>query len=232
MNDTEKNMKNQVIAMAAMVQAATLVDKLARTGQDDSTALATLVHGLLQTDPPSTESVYIDRQHLRLGLDVLSHLLQNSERADPGKNYSEILRYVLSLVHLESKLSGDSKMLGQISQRLDHVKKQVAHFSSLQDARTISDPLLEEGLIHETVLGNMASIYTDTLSTYRFRIQVNGNPACLQQPAVVNKIRVLLLCGIRAAVLWRQTGGSRLQVILKRKHYAETARSMLRLATH
>lgn len=218
--------------MAAMAQAATLVDKLARTGDDDNLSLATLIHGILQTDPPDTESIYIDRQHLRTGLQVLGHLLQQSNTPDTEKNYSEILRYILSMVHLESKLSGNSKMLGQISQRLDHVKKQVVHFGSFQDIKTLNDPQLTEGLLNETVISNIASIYTDTLSTFRFRIQVNGNPSCLQRNEVVNKIRALLLCGIRATVLWRQTGGSRLQVLLKRKQYAETASGLLRLSSH
>jgi high frequency lysogenization protein len=42
------------------------------------------------------------------------------------------------------------------------------------------------------------------------RIMVNGDPAHLNNPENANRIRALLLAGIRAAMLWRQSGGGRL----------------------
>lgn len=45
------------------------------------------------------------------------------------------------------------------------------------------------------------------------RIQVTGSPAVLQSPQVQAKVRATLLAGIRAAVLWHQVGGGRLQLM-------------------
>ena len=46
---------------------------------------------------------------------------------------------------------------------------------------------------------------------------VSGEPHHLSDPKNANKIRALLLAGMRSAVLWRQLGGNRLQLLLARK---------------
>ena len=46
---------------------------------------------------------------------------------------------------------------------------------------------------------------------------MNSNPLYLTNPANQNRIRALLLAGVRAAILWRQSGGSRLTLLLRRK---------------
>lgn len=59
----------------------------------------------------------------------------------------------------------------------------------------------------------MAGIYVDVISPLGPRIQVTGSPAVLQSPQVQAKVRASLLAGIRAAVLWQQVGGGRLQLM-------------------
>lgn len=225
MNPAEKNLHHQVIALSAIAQAATLIDKLARTGYDDKENFQTLVYGLLETSPASTAAVYIDVGHLKTGLETLRYLLQQSSaKANAQQNYAEIMRYCLSILHLERKLGSHPDMLATIGKRLEQVKQQTTHF------RPGDEPgKLHGGLLHENVLANIASIYTDTLSTLRFRVQVNGNPTYLQQELIVHKIRTLLLCGIRAAVLWKQVGGSRFSILLKRKQFTQITSEMLRL---
>lgn len=222
MKDSEKNLKNQVIALAGLAQAAALVDMLARTGEADTEVFNTLMHAVMETNPSSTESVFIDRQHLRLGFDMVRRILLQSTSAREAPlgdyAYSEILRYALSMIHLERKLSGNKAMLDTIGKRLEHVKRQITHLNAADSSYK-----------NDSVLANTASIYTDTISTFRFRIQVNGNPQHLQQELIVHKIRCLLLCGIRAAVLWKQVGGNRFMVLLKRKQHADMATELLRL---
>ena len=45
---------------------------------------------------------------------------------------------------------------------------------------------------------------------------MTGSPAVLQSPQVQAKVRSALLAGIRAAVLWHQVGGGRLQLMFSR----------------
>ncbi len=197
---------NQVISLAGIVQAVQLVEKLANSGYDDSEQFATMVHALLETEPGSTEAVFIDRHHLKPGLETLVKLLNQEQDAS-----GDVMRYCLGIVHLERKLNARKDMLALIGSRLAQAKNQATHFSPT----------------HSNVIANIASIYLDTISTFAFRIQVNGNSTHLQQETTVNKIRCLLLAAIRCAVLWRQNGGGRIKMILQRRKYADTAQALL-----
>jgi len=44
---------------------------------------------------------------------------------------------------------------------------------------------------------------------------------------LANKIRTLLLAGIRAAVLWRQMGGNRWQLLFSRKDIINDAKMLI-----
>ncbi len=57
---------------------------------------------------------------------------------------------------------------------------------------------------------------------------VKGEEKFLSQTNNANKIRALLLSGIRSAVLWRQVGGNRWQLLLKRKYFVSEANRILR----
>ena len=103
-------------------------------------------------------------------------------------------------------------MLGVIGSRLEQVAQQAQHFSST----------------HENVIANLGTLYTETLSTFRFRIQVNGDYNYLQQQRIANQIRALLLASVRSAILWRQVGGNRFQLLFYRKHIAEQVDNLLR----
>ena len=58
-------------------------------------------------------------------------------------------------------------------------------------------------------------------------LQVAGNANLLKTTDVQNQLRALLLAGLRAAVLWRQVGGRRLQLLFNRKRIGDTARYLL-----
>ena len=50
----------------------------------------------------------------------------------------------------------------------------------------------------------------------------------MQQPEVANRVRTLLLAGIRSATLWRQVGGHRWQLLFQRKKLLDATRAVLR----
>jgi high frequency lysogenization protein len=83
---------------------------------------------------------------------------------------------------------------------LDQIQNQVGQF----------------GLVHDNVIAACGSLYEDTISTFRQRIQVQGDMRHLQQASNASKIRALLLAGIRSARLWRQLGGHRWQLVFSR----------------
>ena len=122
------------------------------------------------------------------------------------------LRYVMGVLHLQKKLSSNKTMLATVGKRLDKAIHQVEHFGST----------------HDNVIANLADIYTNTLSTFKFRIQVSGDFNYLQQTRISNQIRALLFAGIRSSMLWRQLGGKRWQVIFSRKRLSSEADLLLK----
>ena len=55
-----------------------------------------------------------------------------------------------------------------------------------------------------------------------------GEQRFLEQDVVGNKIRTMLLAGIRCLVLWEQLGGGRFELLLRRRAYQKAAEGLLR----
>ena len=87
-------------------------------------------------------------------------------------------------------------------------------------------------LFDSQILNNLASIYSDVISPLGPKIQVAGNPVQLKQANNQHKVRALLLAGVRAAVLWRQLGGQRRQILFTRRKILANAEHLLRGMTH
>lgn len=201
--------KDQVIALAGIVQQAVLVETLAKSGHIDSHAFETAVKALLCQNPSATIDVFGRLSHLETGL---AHLVDLLSRKPSDKKDS--VRYVMGIMHLQKQLHKRDDMLAIIGSRLAKSQEQFDHFSE----------------VHENVVSGLASIYTDTISQLSFRIQVMGEYNYLQQQRIADQIRTLLFAGIRSTVLWRQLGGSRLHILTQRKAILKTAEQLLNKA--
>ncbi|UYZ84101.1 high frequency lysogenization protein HflD [Entomomonas sp. E2T0] len=189
--------QEQLIALGAIFTAALQVDKLARTGLVDEPVVKCLINSLLVIDPQSTLDVYGGNDsELVDGYHFLCRFLERNSGIS-----REALRYGLSLILLERKLSSNSAMLNTISTRLEQIRSKVEHF----------------GIMHDNVTAACGALYEETISTFNHRIQVMGDVSYLQQPNAAAQIRTLLLAGIRSAMLWHQLGGRRWQLLFKRK---------------
>lgn len=196
------------IALAAIFQAAQLVQEVSRQGRKINRACEASIHSLFMLDADSTDEIYGGIDGVQLGLQTLvDHLGENSK----NRRDIELTRYVLALIYLERKLAKNREMLDKISRGITTATGQVEYFSET----------------HVNVISSLADLYQQTISTLLPRIMVKGEPVILNVQENANLIRVLLLAGIRAAVLWRQCGGSRLQFIFKRKAIVNTARELL-----
>lgn len=205
--------EDKTIALAGVFQAAFMVDQIANQGSCNSFTLETSLNSLTITNPENTLSVFgSDKYNLRQGLSSLKEFMTpKSQGITPNT-----LRYSISLLHIESRLRRDADIMNVIAERLDQLDKQLEHFD----------------ITHENIIKNLADIYKDTISTLKFRIQVNGNPTYLQNPANAEKIRAILLAGVRAAILWRQVGGRRWHLIFSRRQYQLASEQLLSLNTH
>ncbi len=190
-------LQEQLVALGAVFEAAVLADKIARTGQVSEASMSCMLGSLLVRDPKSTLDVYGgDDLNLRDGYRALISSLERN----PSTLQREPLRYSLAMIGLERQLDKRGDMLETMGNRLDQIQQQVEHF----------------GLVHDNVIAACGGLYQDTISTFRQRIQVQGDMRFLQQPSNAAKIRALLLAGIRSARLWRQLGGHRWQLVFSR----------------
>ncbi|MBB1361957.1 high frequency lysogenization protein HflD [Shewanella sp. SR44-4] len=191
------------MAFAGILQAIGQVQYLARHGESDKDALAATLNTILVTEPESTVEVYQDKAILDNGYQLIQNQLGDGSNKDV-----ETTRYLVGVLALERKLARSPNGLGMLAERINQVHRQLAHFA-------ITD---------EQVLANFASIYSDIISELGPKLQISGNPDCLKQPQVQNKIRALLLAAMRSAVLWRQLGGKRRHLVFARKAIFDTAK--------
>ncbi|MGI2157786.1 high frequency lysogenization protein HflD [Shewanella baltica] len=199
---------NRTMAFAGILQAIAQVQHLARHGELDNAELAASLNTILVTNPDNTADVYQDKIVLQKGYKLILNQLGDSSQKDV-----EITRYLVGVLALERKLVRTNSGLGMLAERINQVNRQLHHFA-------ITD---------EQVIANLASIYSDIISNLGPKIQISGNPVCLQRPIIQQKIRALLLAAMRSAVLWRQLGGKRRHLIFARKAIVDTAKKSLTL---
>lgn len=202
-----KNINDRTLALGGVFQAAWLVDQVARNGKVPQPEYETIIGTLFEFSPVNTEAVFGSRFEIRRGLQTLIEQLESREET---RNLY-LMRYAIGLLVLERKLAAQPAMLQKIGNDLENAGHQIRHF----------------GLIHENVIARLADVYSHTISTLTPRIMVSGENSRLQMQDNANKVRALLLAGIRAAVLWRQCGGNRWQLFFQRKKYLQQAKNLL-----
>jgi high frequency lysogenization protein len=201
------SISENTLGLAGVFQAADLVQQIAKNGKSNSTDFEHSINSLLTLDAESTMEVYGGLQGVESGLRLLHK--QFSGNADKDIN---ILRYVLNILVVERKLYKRPDMMDTLRIGLEQATQQSEIFGDVT---------------HSNVLAKFAGLYVDTLSTFNYRIQVYGEESYLQNPSNIDKIRALLLAGIRSAVLWRQKGGGRWQIIFGRGKLARQAQDYL-----
>ncbi|GAB6042310.1 high frequency lysogenization protein HflD [Endothiovibrio diazotrophicus] len=192
---------NRVIPLAAAIQAAQLAKQVAYHGSCDNTAAEATVGSLFRLDEGDVAAVYGGESGVAEGLRHLRRMLagQNVPR-DP-----EITKYLVGMLHLERKLANNRQILTTLRDGIDNARSQAEHFS----------------LLHVNVLANLSDLYQRTISTLGPRIMIAGDPQRLNDKANQDRIRALLLAGIRSAMLWRHHGGSKWQLLFQRRRILE-----------
>ncbi len=206
--------REKTLALAAILQAASLADSMAWRGHCDPISLECSLESLLVFDTDDTTAIY-GRQKLRglrAGITALEQSLMPPLR-HPHPRGTDILRYALALTHLERKLAGSPEMQKLMRNRLERAAQQRLHFDDLKDPG---------------MLRNFAGIYVDTLGTLDFRIQVKGDKKLLQTSATQEQVRAILLSGIRAAWLWHRLGGRRWQLVFTRGSTLREVREIIK----
>jgi high frequency lysogenization protein len=194
-----KPTRDQAMALAAIFQACYLVDTLANNGEAPIDEIKLSMGALLNQEPNSLEDIYGPAANLHTGIDAIKTLL--GERKNSSTFSLQTLGYALAVLSIERQLNSRPEMLETIATGIDNANRQAEHFSP----------------VHDNVFANLASLYQQSISKLRQRIQVKGNAIYLQQPTVAERIRCLLFSAVRSAVLWRQLGGRKHHLVFYRK---------------
>lgn len=197
----------KTLALAGVCQAAALVQAIARTQPIDTEQLQASLNSLLVTDPDNTEQVYGCKANLTLGLRTLCSQLSNQAK---GKD-AELTRYIAAMLGLERKLKANPQKVRALTDGIIQAKRQLAHVE----------------LLSGQMLASLAGLYSDIISPLAPRIQVAGDPTTLKQHTNQDKVRALLLSGLRSAVLWRQLGGKRRHILWQRRKIIQHSQTLL-----
>jgi len=202
-------MKNKTIALAGVCQAAYFANELASTGRvRDQNGFDATLNSLYIIDCDDISEIYgSDMLNLTTGLKTLHYAFNRDN------DYLTILKYTLTLLTLERKLSKHTDYL-------DKIQKGISDSKILQTA---------EDNFAMPVITKLANTYSSTISLLQPRIILNGRPEHLKQIEITEKIRAILLAGIRSAVLWSQMGGTQWQLLFKRRLLVETAHELKKM---
>lgn len=201
--------EERVIALAGLLQAVALVRTIATRGGADAFAARPSLASIFKIDADSPADVFGGIGNLRQGLEILIAQLDDNRRD------LAITRLAVAVLRVESKLSARRSMLDGLRTGIESIARQTSGLD----------------VTHPLVASRLAQLYVDTISTLQPRIVVEGNPQYLRQETQVAQIRALLLAAIRAAVLWRQLGGSQWRLLFRRKQYSMMARGLLAQCT-
>ncbi len=203
--DTER-----VIALAGLHQVAHCVQFIANRGKLDVEAMEPCIHSLFQINAPDTQSVYGPPGAVALGMRALIGQITGQPSRD-----LEMTRYLVSLLKHGRTLSENPELLRRIGISIE-----------ITDAKH-RQGVNQGALVSPEVLGSLAGIYSEHVSSLEPRILVRGNPLYLKNSENQDRIRALLLAGIRSAILWQQLGGTRWQILFGRKRLLAAARDYL-----
>ena len=201
-------MKDRALALAALLQAVEQVQLMANQGQAQTEPLSTCINSLFVFDADQTEHIYGNRHQLKPGLRRLYSQLQGESARD-----NAVTRIGLNVLHLERQFNRNAQAMQAVHAALQDIKGQ---------AET-------SGATHPDVLAALGRLYAEKVSPLGPKIMVQGNPVYLAQAQVVSEVRAALLAAVRAAVLWRQLGGSYWDFFLSRGRLTEATRSLMGL---
>lgn len=200
----------QSIALAGLFQSLEQVQHCARSGAvSNPAAMRAVLESVMRIDAADAQSVYGNLAALRPGLSLLAQHLARRMNA----THHEQARYAASLMGIERRLVRSPTAAAQLTDVL----------------REIDSSRGEHAIDSQQIVQQLASAYSKHVSILVPRVMVSGEPIHLKTAENAERIRALLLAGLRATVLWRQSGGTQLKLLLLRKAMQRTTQDLLEL---
>jgi high frequency lysogenization protein len=201
--------EERVIALAGALQASSLVRSLALRGDADAPSARTSLASIFKIDADNAADVFGGVANLRHGLETLVAQIESGKR-DPA-----LTRLLINVMRVEGVLARRRDVLDSLRKGIE----EIGRGDTMKDGNPAD------------ATPQLAHLYSETLSTLKPRIMVEGNPHFLNNAQTVDRIRALLLAAVRATVLWRQLGGSQIRLFFRHRQYAMLARGLLAQCT-
>ena len=189
-------------ALAGIASCCILVDELSTSGSADQEHLHFFTEAFLDTDPSNITSAFRPQNALASGLQLLRGMGAGTSNESDRRRLS----YTVQSIQLMQQFMRRDDLLKMLADGIPQIKA----WESL-DERLLA----------------MGELYERSASTLSFRIQIQGSQGYLRQPEVAQKIRALLFCALRFALLWRQSGGSKFDFIIRKRNIGLLAQDIL-----
>jgi high frequency lysogenization protein len=198
----------RTLALAGVMQAAGLVNQIARGRWIDQQIITSSVESLFVFTPKNVLNVFGDDiNNLQFGLRRLTTFFPKPDRQHDG----EVANYLFGTILLSRMVEQDKERMQKISHELE----------LLAQGRPTGN------IDEEQLYAKLAQIYMENVSTLKRRIHVVGSRDILQQTREINSIRALLLAALRSAILWHQVGGRIWHLWWKRQKIVDLAHELL-----
>ena len=212
------DIKSETIALAALFQCCTQIQRIATTGYFDERAVASVIRSLIVTDPKTIDDIYQERD-LVVGF---KQILDSFGKGDMSKAADTIVitKMALKLITLAHNVEGNDKVFNRMSDEIDALTRAIT--TDHPDFLTFGNTQVVNTEENFHLFG---SLYQSIISPNFAKLIIYGEERCLREVSNQEKIRALLLAGIRAVILWRQVGGRRRFLVFRRKAILEYARA-------
>ena len=210
------NINDETLALAALFQACINVQKIARTGIIDISAIAPIVKGLIITNPQTSEDIYAPNTLIQGFKQIEKSFALGSK--DKSNDILEITTIAFKLITLEQAIENNQFYFNMLGENIDKAKATILSchddYENASDSEILSDDCINE----------FSNLYQSIISPNFPKLVIYGEPEFLHKSTNQAMIRALLLGAIRAVVLWRQVGGRRRFFIFRRKAIIQNAR--------
>lgn len=209
-----KNIRSESIALAALFQCCTQINRIAHTGYCDEQAVSTVFRALLVTDPKTIDDIY-KISELKTGFRGLIEGFSAEGITDNSAN--ELVKLAMQVISLTDRIVRNTSLYNRLSNEIDKLKDQIEK----------ACPDFLEGktsvVLSKENVEKFAQLYQSLISPNFSKLLIFGEERFLSSTENQNRIRALLLAGIRAAVLWNQVGGKKLYLMFRRKEIVSFA---------
>lgn len=189
----EKNFHHITAALGGACLCAKLVEEIALLGRTNDEQMRLMLGALIPQEHADFLSVFGNNfQNTHVGLKILRSELNNGSK--------EITRYWMNFIAIESRLRKTPEAMASLKRQVDRIPSFVSHYDLLSD---------------ETC-AEFARIYRNNIRPVSPNFPIYGDRNLLEQEPIQNKIRSLLLAGVRFSVLWRQCGGTKWQLLFSK----------------